>query len=54
MKIAVDGGIDPTTAPLVTAEGASILIAGSAIFCTGDPAASLRAIRDAADRARAV
>jgi len=30
--IAVDGGIDPTTAPLVVKAGATVLIAGSSIF----------------------
>lgn len=30
--IAVDGGIDPTTAPLVVEAGASILVAGSSIY----------------------
>jgi ribulose-phosphate 3-epimerase len=54
VRIAVDGGIDATTAPLVTAEGASILIAGNAIFCADDPAGALGAIREAADRVRAI
>jgi ribulose-phosphate 3-epimerase len=31
-RIAVDGGIDENTAPLVVAAGATILVAGSAIF----------------------
>jgi ribulose-phosphate 3-epimerase len=30
--IAVDGGIDPRTAPLVVAAGASVLVAGSSVF----------------------
>jgi ribulose-phosphate 3-epimerase len=52
VRIAVDGGIDTTTAPLVSAAGASILIAGNAIFCAEDPAAALEAIRHAADSER--
>jgi ribulose-phosphate 3-epimerase len=28
----VDGGIDPTTAPLVVRAGATVLVAGTAIF----------------------
>jgi ribulose-phosphate 3-epimerase len=32
IPIAVDGGIDPTTAPLVVEAGATILVAGSSIF----------------------
>lgn len=47
-RIAVDGGIDTRTAPLVTAAGADMLIAGSAVFCAEDPAAALAAIRTAA------
>lgn len=47
-RIAVDGGIDTTTAPLVTAAGADMLIAGSAVFCAEDPSAALAAIRAAA------
>ncbi|MEK7726968.1 MAG: ribulose-phosphate 3-epimerase [candidate division KSB1 bacterium] len=31
-RIAVDGGIDVTTAPLVVAAGATILVAGSSVF----------------------
>ena len=45
--IEVDGGIGAATAPLVSAVGADVLVAGSAIFCADDPAAALRGIRDA-------
>ena len=45
--IEVDGGIGVATAPLVSAVGADVLVAGSAIFCADDPAAALRSIRDA-------
>jgi ribulose-phosphate 3-epimerase len=31
----IDGGVDPTTAPLVTAAGADVLVAGSAVFKGG-------------------
>ncbi len=47
-RIAVDGGIDSRTAPLVVEAGADMLIAGSAVFCAEDPAAALAAIRTAA------
>ncbi|MDI6900487.1 MAG: ribulose-phosphate 3-epimerase [Anaerosomatales bacterium] len=47
-RIAVDGGIDATTAPLVVEAGADTLIAGSAIFGKQDPAGALAAIRAAA------
>ena len=45
--IEVDGGIGVGTAPLVSAVGADVLVAGSAIFCADDPAVTLRGIRDA-------
>lgn len=46
-EIEVDGGIDETTAPLVCAAGARLLVAGNAIFGRPDPAAALAAIRAA-------
>jgi ribulose-phosphate 3-epimerase len=46
--IEVDGGIDLRTASAVVAAGARILVAGQAIFGTGDAAAATRALRDAA------
>ena len=45
--IEVDGGIDPVTAPLVTAAGATMLVAGSAVFKHEDRAAAVAAIRAA-------
>ena len=45
--IEVDGGIGVGTAPLVSAVGADVLVAGRAIFCADDPAVALRGIRDA-------
>ncbi|MDZ4654642.1 MAG: ribulose-phosphate 3-epimerase [Coriobacteriia bacterium] len=48
-RIAVDGGIDATTTPLVVDAGASILIAGSAVFCADDPTHALKAIRSSAE-----
>jgi len=47
-RIEVDGGIGPETASAVTAAGAEILVAGSAIFGKPDPAAALRALIQAA------
>ena len=46
--IEVDGGIDPSTAPSVAEAGASLFVAGSAVFGAADPAAAYRAIADAA------
>ena len=54
VHIEVDGGVDPTTAPLVVGAGADVLVAGSAVFRGGsvrDPAPygeNIRAIRAAA------
>jgi ribulose-phosphate 3-epimerase len=45
--IEVDGGIDVRTAPIAVAAGARLLVAGNAVFGAPDPAAALRAIRDA-------
>lgn len=48
VAIEVDGGIDPSTAPLVARAGASILVAGNAVFGQPDPAAAIANIRTAA------
>jgi len=45
----IDGGIDPETAPICREAGASVFVAGSAIFGTGDPGQAYRAIADAID-----
>jgi ribulose-phosphate 3-epimerase len=47
-RIEVDGGVDTATAPLVAAAGASLLVAGSAIFGADEPAAAYGAIAEAA------
>lgn len=46
--IEVDGGIDPTTARDVVVSGASILVAGSAIFGQPDRVEAIRTLRVAA------
>jgi ribulose-phosphate 3-epimerase len=40
VAVEVDGGIDPSTAPRCARAGASLFVAGSAIFHTPDPAAA--------------
>jgi ribulose-phosphate 3-epimerase len=35
IHIEIDGGVDPTTAPLVANAGADVLVAGSAVFRGG-------------------
>ena len=49
--VEVDGGIGLATAPLVTAAGARLLVAGSAVFGQPDPAAAMEAIRAAGSEA---
>jgi ribulose-phosphate 3-epimerase len=49
--IEIDGGIDTANAATVIAAGASILVAGNAIFGTPDPEAATRALRAAAQGA---
>jgi ribulose-phosphate 3-epimerase len=49
--IEADGGVDPATAPSVAAAGASLFVAGSAVFGSDDPAAAYTAIAAAADAA---
>lgn len=45
IRLAVDGGIDPKTAPLAIEAGADVLIAGSAIYAQPDYAAAIDALR---------
>ena len=45
-QIEIDGGIDATNIGEVIAAGASILVAGSAVFSGGDPAAAVRELID--------
>jgi len=53
IDIEIDGGVTPETAPLLTAAGANVLVAGSAVFKGGDPhyATNIKAIRASADAA---
>src|SRR5512132_1510766 len=50
--LAVDGGIDVTTAPLVVDAGANVLVAGSAIFGEGEGVvAAMKCLRATANQA---
>lgn len=56
IHIEVDGGVTPETAPLVSAAGANVLVAGSAVFAGNDRTAyagNIEAIRRQADRSLA-
>ena len=55
IDIEVDGGVTAETAPLVAAAGASVLVAGSAVFKGGTAeayAANIAALRAAAEAGR--
>jgi ribulose-phosphate 3-epimerase len=52
IDIEIDGGVTPETAPLVTAAGANVLVAGSAVFKGGGYAENIAAIREAGARAQ--
>ena len=58
IHIEIDGGVDPTTAPLVAAAGADVLVAGSAVFRGGSVnnpevyGENIRTIRAAAESAQ--
>lgn len=45
IDIQVDGGISEETAPIAVEAGANVLVAGSAIFGSDDPAATIKALR---------
>jgi len=49
--IEIDGGVDATNIEAIAAAGASIFVAGNAIFGTPDPEAATRALRARAERA---
>jgi ribulose-phosphate 3-epimerase len=49
--VAIDGGIDLTTAPRVAAAGARIIVVGSAIFHSQDPERATRELKAAANSA---
>jgi ribulose-phosphate 3-epimerase len=54
IHLEVDGGVNPETAPLATAAGANILVAGSAVYkgTPADYASNIRRIREAAEIGR--
>lgn len=51
VAIQVDGGIDERTAPIVAAAGATVFVAGSAIFGASSPSIAARRLREAGNRA---
>ena len=53
LDIEVDGGIDPQTAPQAVRAGANILVAGTAIYRTGDITAAISELRESVTRGSA-
>ncbi|MGD0453424.1 MAG: ribulose-phosphate 3-epimerase [Solirubrobacteraceae bacterium] len=51
VAVEVDGGVEPLTAPACLEAGASVFVAGSAIFSAPDPAEAYRAIAASVDAA---
>lgn len=52
-ELEIDGGIDATTAPRVVAAGATMLVAGSAVFrAQGGPAEGVRRLRASLEKKR--
>jgi ribulose-phosphate 3-epimerase len=49
--LSVDGGVDRTTLPRVVRAGATVLVAGAAIFGTPDPEQTTRDLRALAQQA---
>jgi ribulose-phosphate 3-epimerase len=49
VAVQVDGGITPATAPACLRAGASVFVAGSAIFGAADPGAAYQAIAESID-----
>lgn len=54
IRIEVDGGISPETAPLVVSCGADTLVAGSAIFAKADRSAAIAELHRAVERTEVV
>jgi ribulose-phosphate 3-epimerase len=53
VEIEVDGGVDAKTAPVVVAAGATMLVAGSAVFGKPDRRDAIQTIRDAVSAQKA-
>jgi ribulose-phosphate 3-epimerase len=51
LRLQVDGGISPRTIAIAAENGADSFVAGSSIFGSADPGATIRELRDAAQRA---
>ena len=52
VEVSVDGGVKRDNAGALAQAGASVLVAGSAIFGSPDPAQAVRALRSASEVAK--
>ena len=52
LLIEVDGGLSESTIDQAADAGANVIVAGSAVFGAQDPAAVIRALREAVDKRR--
>ena len=52
VELSVDGGVNQQNAALLAEAGATVLVAGSAIFSTPDPALAIRGLRSASEVAK--
>jgi ribulose-phosphate 3-epimerase len=52
VRLQVDGGVTAGTIELAARAGADVFVAGSSVYGTGDPAASIAGLRDLATSAR--
>ncbi|KAI5292621.1 RIBULOSE-phosphate 3-epimerase [Ascosphaera acerosa] len=52
LDIQVDGGLSEKTVPAAADAGANVIVAGSAVFRTQDPAAVIRKLREAVEARR--
>ena len=50
----MDGGVGPTTVEACAQAGANVMVAGSAVFKSDDPAAAVRMLREKAEKARGI
>lgn len=51
MNIQVDGGLSPKTIDVAAAAGANVIVAGSSVYGSDDPAAAILAMREAVNKA---
>jgi len=51
MNIQVDGGLGPKTIDVAAAAGANVIVAGSSVYGSDDPAKAIKTLRESVDKA---